>query len=177
MGTSLRRYNQNDCSWLLWNLSVRGQWDCCSLQHRITKSMHIYAFYYDFSARPRYGAMLQVLYFRNGCIGLHVGYTVGKLIKRSIIAVYNLRQVYFAHTKHSASAFHWDSCVSCYLFCSSEVFQYLLCQLFAEDLWNSCLWSCDKEGKTGSPTNVHRTFSPRSINAVVELRLNLRERS
>jgi len=34
--------------------------------------MHIYAFYNDFSARPRYGAMFQALYFQNGYIELYM---------------------------------------------------------------------------------------------------------
>jgi len=42
--------------------------------------MHIYAFYNDFSAPPRFGAMYLALYFWNGCINLHVWYTVGMLI-------------------------------------------------------------------------------------------------
>jgi len=34
--------------------------------------MHIYSFYNDFSARPRYDAMFQALYFQNICIDLCV---------------------------------------------------------------------------------------------------------
>jgi len=33
---------------------------------------YFYAFYNDFSTRPRNGTILQTLYFRNGCIDLHV---------------------------------------------------------------------------------------------------------
>jgi len=39
-----------------------------------------------FPCTPRYGAMFQTLYFRNGCIGLHVRYTVEKLIGGTFIS-------------------------------------------------------------------------------------------
>jgi len=72
-----------------------------------SKSVHIYAFYYDFS--DSYGSMFKIQHLRYGSLDLQVLYTIKKLIKRS-----NSRQVYFAQrrNKHPASASHCDSCAS-----------------------------------------------------------------
>jgi len=42
-------------------------------REQISKSVHIYAFYIDFSTSSRYGAMFQALYVRKYCLGLYLG--------------------------------------------------------------------------------------------------------